>query len=664
MDRNRLEQDALAALNKGSLEGALASYQQILRIDARDRRIRQKCGELCMRLGRPAEAEKHLREVADGFLREGQARPALAVLRQILAIVGDDAQLHMDMGEASHTAGSPTDARTHWDTAMRLWIGAARPADALRAAKRLAEQGNEPALKLKVAELLEASGDAEGAAAAYVDIASEYRRRGRADEVGRVAEMALRLRPEDPELLRGAAGARLEAGDARGALVHLQLAFQKAPTDAVTLDLLARAFEAVGQPDKARRVLGELARIRAEARDPAREVDALRRAVALGSDPVLEARLQDAEARLARSERRLTDLAFAAPRDEHELRAVVRAGVFARYGFHDRAMTTLEAALGANITSLALRASLAEAHAAAGRADQAVASALALHPDAGADAAAVADRIVVLGGTAPAAVSSPVAQPSPPSAAAPAVPAPAPAAPPAAAPAPAAPATAAAVAESAEARGDRLAEQGDLPGAIVAYRAALAEDPLNDDVLRKIAALRGRGGALSPVHAVAPRVTAPPSLGTFAEIDPDELDELDASALDEVSEIDDGLLDAPSAGGLEEARELLAVGMYADALAAAEGVAGLVADVVRAECLRGLGDNARGLDGLKEAVAEAADTDPAYPAALFELATLLTLTQKHRVAVRTLEELRDLAPEFRAPEVEARLRGLQRLLMK
>ena len=652
MDRNRLEQDALAALNKGSLEGALASYQQILRIDPRDRRIRQKCGELCMRLGRPAEAEKHLREVADGFLREGQARPALAVLRQILAIVGDDAQLHMDMGEASHTAGSPTDARTHWDTAMRLWIGAARPADALRAAKRLAEQGNEPALKLKVAELLEASGDAEGAAAAYVDIAHEYRRRGRADEMGRVAEMALRLRPEDPELLRGAAGARLEAGDARGALVHLQLAFQKAPTDAVTLDLLARAFEAVGQPDKARRVLGELARIRGEARDPAREVDALRRAVALGSDPALEVRLQDAEARLARAERRLTDLAFAAPRDEDELRAVVRAGVFARYGFHDRAMTTLEAALGANITSLALRASLAEAHAAAGRADAAIASALALHPDAGADAAAVADRIVVLGGTAPATVAPPAPQPAPSTTGAPA----------AAVPLPAAPAPAAAVAESAEARGDRLAEEGDLPGAIVAYRAALAEDPLNDDVLRKIAALRGRGGALSPAPAVAPTVTAPPSLGAFAEIDPDELDELDASALDEVSEIDDGLLDPPAAAGLEEARELLAVGMYADALAAAEGAVGLEADVVRAECRRGLGDNARALDGLKDAVAEAADKDPAYPAALFELATLLTLTQKHRVAVRTLEELRDLAPEFRAPEVEARLRGLQRLL--
>lgn len=652
MDRNRLEQDALAALNKGSLEGALASYQQILRLDPRDRRIRQKCGELCMRLGRPAEAEKHLREVADGFLREGQARPALAVLRQILAIVGDDAQLHMDMGEASHSAGSPTDARTHWDTAMRLWIGAARPADALRAAKRLAEQGNEPALKLKVAELLEASGDAEGAAAAYADIASEYRRRGRADEVGRVAEMALRLRPDDPELLRGAAGARLEAGDARGALVHLQLAFQKAPTDPATLDLLARAFEAVGQPDKARRVLGELARIRGEARDPAREVEALRRAVALGSDPTLEARLRDAEARLARAERRLTDLAFAAPRDEDELRAVVRAGVFARYGFHDRAMATLEAALGANVASLALRASLAEAHAAAGRLEAAIASTHALYPDAGADAAAVADRIVVLGGTPPAAVPSPVAPavPSP-------DPVPTPAVPVVAAPAPVAP-----VAESAEARGDRLAEEGDLPGAIVAYRAALAEDPLNDEVLRKIAALRGRGGALAPAPAAAPAVTAPPSLGTFAEIDPDELDELDGSALDELSEIDDGLLDAPSAAGLEEARELLAVGMYADALTAAEGTAGLEADVLRAECRRGLGDNARALDGLKDAVAEAADTDPAYPAALFELATLLTLTQKHRVAVRTLEELRDLAPAFRAPEVEARLRGLQRLL--
>jgi hypothetical protein len=47
---------------------------------------------------------------------------------------------------------------------------------------------------------------------------------------------------------------------------------------------------------------------------------------------------------------------------------------------------------------------------------------------------------------------------------------------------------------------------------------------------------------------------------------------------------------------------------------------------------------------------------------LFELSALYTATGKLRAAVRLLEELRDLDPSYRAGEVEARMRGLQKLL--
>jgi tetratricopeptide (TPR) repeat protein len=137
----------------------------------------------------------------------------------------------------------------------------------------------------------------------------------------------------------------------------------------------------------------------------------------------------------------------------------------------------------------------------------------------------------------------------------------------------------------------------------------------------------------------------------FAEISPDELDDLDDSAF--------ASLEGPD---LEEVRGLLAVGVHDEALALLEGAEGLEAAVLRAEAHRGKGELPRALDALKEAVAEAPETDPAYPAALFELAGLYTSTAKHRLALRTLEELRDLAPEHRAAEVEARVRGLQRLL--
>lgn len=628
MDRNQLEQDAIRQQNLGNLEGALRSYAQIVRLDPRDRRIRQKVAELYLKLGRTAEAEKQLREVAEGLVREGSHRAAVAVFKQLVALKPDDPALQFELGECYVASSYGNDARTHFDTAMRLWIGLGRAADAARAARRVADLSpGEPVLRLKVAELLEASGNPQGAAAVYQEVAEEYRRRGRPDEVGRIAEMALRLRPDDAALLLDAAAARVEAGEHKRALVHLQLAFSQAPRDPRTLGLLARSLEGVGQPEKAVKVLSELARIAADTGDPAVEADALRRASALAPDDAdIRTRLGLAEQNVSRTERRITQLACAEPTSDAETRAVVRAEVFARYGFHDRAEIALREALADAPDSLVLLAHAAELAATRGATDAALRTMARILPRAGADTTAVRDRIVLLGG-APA--DSTVAVEPP-------------------APAPVAPSAVV----SAEARGDALAERGDLPGALLAWREALSENPLNEDVVMKITALRERARA-----AAAPAPEPPPA--------PEEADPFaDFEALDEgtFSEIDpEALDDVAPAGDIEEARALVAVGVWDAALALIEGMDSLDASVLRAQAHRGMGDNARAVEILRDSTNDADENDPAYCDALFELSALYTATGKHRAAVRLLEEIRDLDPDYRPAEVDARMRGLARL---
>ena len=83
---------------------------------------------------------------------------------------------------------------------------------------------------------------------------------------------------------------------------------------------------------------------------------------------------------------------------------------------------------------------------------------------------------------------------------------------------------------------------------------------------------------------------------------------------------------------------------------------------LRAQATRGLGDAPDALEILRDAVNDAREDDPAYLDALFELSALYTATGKARASMRLLEELKDLDAGFRATEVEARLRGLQKLL--
>jgi tetratricopeptide (TPR) repeat protein len=227
-------------------------------------------------------------------------------------------------------------------------------------------------------------------------------------------------------------------------------------------------------------VLGELVRVSERAGDLEVEADAVRRSVKLApNDDVLTTRLAGLDDRLARLARKFTDLAGAAPLDEAELRAVVRTEVYARVGFHDRAERVLTAALAERPTSAALLAARAEALIAADRrADGLAVAATLARQVTGADAVAVRERIGLLGGEAGAAP-----------AAAPAAPAVAPvAAVPAGTPV-------AAPAETAEARGDRLAAAGDLVGAVMAYREVLAANPQDTGILEKIAALRNARSA-------------------------------------------------------------------------------------------------------------------------------------------------------------------------
>ncbi len=641
MDRNALEQDALAQLNRGNAQGALNAYLQILKADAKDRRIRQKVAELLLKMNRPQEAEKHFREVAEALARDGQSRAAVSVLKQVVALRPDDASLHTELGEGLLASGNAIDARAHWDTALRLQLTAAKPLEAAKIARRMSEAfGGEPPLRLRVAELLEAGGDAQGASKIYGEVADEFRRRGRHDEVGRVAELALRTRPDDLSLLQEAAAARIEQGEWKKALTHLQPAFQAGPREARTLYLLSRAFEGLGQAEKAVKVLGELARVSEERGDVAAEVDALRRAGRLAPENAdLAARLSTAEQRLERTERRLTTAAFARPTTDDEVIATVKASVYARYSFVDRALATLDAALAASPGAAALLASRVEVLAGAGRADEAADLAGRLVEVAGADAGVVRDRIDVLTRGRPKR-----AAPAPASSEAPEAP-PREAAPPAP--------------ETPESRGDRLAEAGDLPGAIVAYREALAAEPLNEAVLLKIASLRSaRTSAPAPAApapaapAPAPRAHDPYAAFALSNLEESTFAEVVPDALDPVS-------DGPD---LVEARGLVAMGMHTDALAMLEGAASLEADVLRAQAMRGVGELPRAVDALREAVNAASEDDPAYGEALFELAALYTATAgKQRSALRLLEELRDLHPDYRTTEVEARIRGLQRV---
>src|SRR5438874_5115857 len=92
--------------------------------------------------------------------------------------------------------------------------------------------------------------------------AAQYlQRNGRTDDYIRVAERISHLDQGDVTLAKELAESYLSRGDSKRALAKLQICFKANPRDLGTLQMLAKAFQDLGQVSKTVSVLKELARV-------------------------------------------------------------------------------------------------------------------------------------------------------------------------------------------------------------------------------------------------------------------------------------------------------------------------------------------------------------------------------------------------------------------
>jgi tetratricopeptide (TPR) repeat protein len=610
-DRNKKEQEAQKALGRNNYEKAIEAYAALLRHDPRDRRIRQKLADLYQRVSRNDDAAKHYRELARLFGVDGNHRAAIAVYKKLIALEPSDSALLGELAGCYLLAGFSNDAIVNYEQA----INGLEARDIKLAVQYCMElqklkPGDTP-LRIRTAELLALSGEQNKAFEVYRSIIGDLRRRGRMDEVGRLATQALKLKEDVPDLLQDAAEACLVVEDAAGALRHLQTAYQAEPRDARTLELLARAFEMGEDKAKARPILVALAQVLSESQTYAARVPVLERAVAVGdADAGLEKELEKAriEARLASL--RLTDMAIAKPDDEVQLRLCTRMAVFQRYGFGQRGLEELSAMDEGTQQTVAVRAQEAELRIAQGQREEGVQIAKSLLMDVGDEIEKVQQRIAVLTGQDLSPYFSQLG--------------------------------------AADEAPDESEPEEDL-----ADMAGLLDDALESD--------EELMGEASP----------PPSddQALFGDEDDDWVDEEPADdGFDEllksggtVAEVDPHAQEA-DATDLDEAEGLIAMGLHEEAMAALENAEGLRVVTLKSHCLREQGLAKQAFALLREAVDDADESDPAQADALFELAELAGRTGKHRPALRYLRELQESFPEHRSAEVSARVKALKKVL--
>lgn len=342
-DAQQEEQKALTLLNQGKVELALSSFKQILRYDPKNRRIKKQVADLQMRLGQTKEATDLYLSIVETMVKENQHKQAIPLYRDLIKLRPKDYEMHLEIAECMLKSNMNNDAISHFKKAVEM-TQRQKPDKAQEIQKKvIALQPGELQERRKLAELLEAANWLDKASDEWKRFAELNRRLGNPKEAARSMEQAVRIR-ENWESRLDAAQARLDAKEPRRSLEHVHQIYKEYYLEPRVLALLGAGLQSVHRLDQARQ-LWLLAAKKYE--DEQRKLAAYEQAIECGMDPndIGEAYTKLAY-RLHGKNMRLTDCDWASIQSAVDGRFAVKARLLLQYKQYKLALQAIREAEG------------------------------------------------------------------------------------------------------------------------------------------------------------------------------------------------------------------------------------------------------------------------------------------------------------------------------
>jgi pilus assembly protein FimV len=408
-DRAKALEAAQKYLAKGQLDRAINEYERLVQADPKDSRLLLKLGDLYTRQGAARDATTTYRKVAEQYAEQGFFLKAVAVCKQILKLDPSQTDIWERLAEMYEMLSLVSDAITTYEQVADAYTRNGSLRKAVKALQKIAELDPENvAARIRYAEALSKLNKPEEAAAAFHEGAELLKKQGRIDDFLKVGERLLFHQPENDEFARSLAAAYLERDNPKHALAKLQACFNRDPKNIDTLQLLARAFEQLGQTPKTISVLKEIARLHAQddrrgeqgsvlkriiALDPAdtearRDLSEIRKLPTEGSSAAIEVAEDDYDLLLEDDESNIVEEVPASgllhtappPTGVHAevQRMLEEYAVFVRYGLTEKMIAQLNAILNLDPKNVDVREKLKDVLIKARRGSDAVAQLLCL----------------------------------------------------------------------------------------------------------------------------------------------------------------------------------------------------------------------------------------------------------------------------------------------
>ena len=236
--RERLVQSAEKHLSRGKLDLALKDYLDLLKSNPNDASVLNKAGDLCVRMGRPADAIGHFVRIAESYSTDGFFLKAIAIFKKINKIDPTRLDIYERLAVLYTKQGLTQDARSHYLTLAEQSLKRNDIPGAISAfASIAATDPTDLKIQARLGDLHRVAGQTAEAVARYDAIAGMLQRSGAHEEALTFYRKALDLDPSDPGARMQIIRAHVAARDYPAAIAALKTA----PESAETLFLLAEA---------------------------------------------------------------------------------------------------------------------------------------------------------------------------------------------------------------------------------------------------------------------------------------------------------------------------------------------------------------------------------------------------------------------------------------
>jgi tetratricopeptide (TPR) repeat protein len=328
--RDKILKTAEKLVQKGKLDQAIKEYEKLRSASPEDTNTINRLGDLYGRVGEIEKAIDLYCMVAEKFSEQGFLPKAIAMYKKVNRLAPQRLDIFERLGELYIEQGLTVEAKNQFRMLAEHYAKSDDIESAIRANQRLNEiDPNDAATRLRFADLLLESGDAEQAMEAYGALGRTLIERDQIDEAERLFRRLLDHEIPNGEIMIAICDRLLDVGRVTSAQELLTAGLAVSPESVGLRTLQVRTHMALGDSEDAVSLAREVLEVDPDNSEVRRIVgsamieDGDQEEAAEMMIPAAEALLEKAD--YSRAQKMLRELAEIAPRDERILRLAIRA---------------------------------------------------------------------------------------------------------------------------------------------------------------------------------------------------------------------------------------------------------------------------------------------------------------------------------------------------